>query len=86
MKRSRSFTDAYDETDNVLIEAKGTGSREAIRMAIGQLADYARFVDAGVTRAVLLPQRPRPDLEELMRSQGIVAIWKSRGFDDNQPS
>ena len=38
------LTDLYDKTRNNLIEAKGTGTRGAIRMAIGQLADYSRFL------------------------------------------
>ena len=32
-------------------------------MAIGQLADYRRFIEARPSCAVLLPERPRPDLE-----------------------
>ncbi len=37
------FTDAFDKLRNNLIEAKGSATRESIRMAIGQLADYGRF-------------------------------------------
>jgi hypothetical protein len=36
-------SDVYDATRRNLVEAKGTGTREAVRMAIGQLADYGRF-------------------------------------------
>jgi hypothetical protein len=57
------FSDLYDTTRNNLLEAKGTVKREAIRMAIGQLADYRRFIEARPSCAVLLPERPRPDLE-----------------------
>ena len=38
------FSDVYDVTRNNLLEAKGTVTREAIRMAIGQVADYRRFI------------------------------------------
>jgi hypothetical protein len=38
------FSDLYDLTTNTLIEAKSSVARTAFRMAIGQLADYARLV------------------------------------------
>jgi hypothetical protein len=76
--------DLYDSTRRNLIEAKGVGTREAIRMAIGQLADYRRFAPAGTQCAVLLPSRPRRDLEELLDSQGVQAVWRAEdGFADN---
>jgi hypothetical protein len=77
------FCDLRDATADSLVEAKGSVSREAIRMAIGQLADYRRFVDKGSTAAVLVPEEPRTDLLALLNSQGIEAIWPtSKGFDD----
>jgi len=36
--------------------------RNAIRMAIGQLCDYRRFVPAGVACAILLPELPREEV------------------------
>lgn len=77
--------DLYDETRNNLVEAKGSGTRGEVRMAIGQLTDYGRFVDPPPALAVLLPQRPRADLEQLLASTGIAAIWpaNSGGFEDN---
>jgi hypothetical protein len=46
----------------------------AMRMAIGQLADYARFAD--VRRlAVLMPEKPRPDLVALAASQKIEIVY-----------
>jgi hypothetical protein len=79
------FTDAYDKTRNNLIEAKGSVAREMIRMAIGQLADYSRFFHPRPRLAVLLPTHPRNDLEALLNSQGISAIWQSDNgtFEDN---
>jgi len=77
-------SDLYDATRKNLVEAKGTGTREAVRMAIGQLADYGRFADDGARQAVLLPERPREDLEALLRTQGIFCIWPTNaGFSDN---
>jgi hypothetical protein len=71
------FTDLYDATTGTLVEAKGTVERGAIRMAIGQLADYKRFIADGKPKhlAVLLPKAPRPDLIELLSSQGIELIY-----------
>jgi hypothetical protein len=52
------YCDLYDKMRNNLVEAKGSGTRGAVRMAIGQLADYARFIDPSPKRSVLVPQRP----------------------------
>lgn len=79
------FTDLYDGTTDLLVEAKGTVERNAIRMAIGQLADYSRLLkDPPAYRAVLVPSEPRKDLCELLFSQGIDLIYPSRnGFEDS---
>jgi hypothetical protein len=69
------FCDLRDVTNNSLIEAKGSVTRPAIRMAIGQLADYARFVGGSPTQAVLVPEQPRADLVDLLTSQGIAVVW-----------
>ncbi len=68
------YTDLYDATDDLLVEAKGTVSREAVRMAIGQLADYGRFVPAR-QRGILLPSKPRPDLLALAAAEDVIVIW-----------
>ena len=78
------YSDLYDQTRNNLVEAKGTGTREAVRMAVGQLADYCRFITPAPAQAVLLPERPRADLEALLLSQNLHAIWQDgRTFQDN---
>jgi hypothetical protein len=80
------LTDLYDATIGLLVEAKGTVQRNAIRMAIGQLADYKRFIDGGNPNhlAVLLPTEPRKDLCELILSQGIDLIYRTdSGFQDS---
>jgi hypothetical protein len=78
------YADLYDKTRNNLIEAKGSGTRAELRMALGQLADYGRFIKPPPRRAVLLPARPRADLEELLRSEDVAAVWQERsGFTDN---
>lgn len=73
------FCDLFDRTTNTLVEAKGSISRPAFRMAIGQLADYARLVDPAPQKAILLPEEPRADLLRLADSEGISVIWP----DDN---
>lgn len=80
------FTDLFDATTGLLVEAKGTVERSALRMAIGQLADYRRFIGDGQPKrlAVLLPAEPRSDLCELLISQEIDWIYPNgAGFDDS---
>ena len=70
------FTDLYDQTTSTLYEAKGTVTRNAIRTAIGQLADYKRFIPGGPKAlAVLLPSEPRQDLLELLHAEDVTAVW-----------
>ncbi len=77
--------DLYDEKRGNLIEAKSVVDRSSLRMAIGELADYAQFMPRRTQLAVLPPARPSADLEQLLRSQGIYAIWQSEPakFADN---
>jgi hypothetical protein len=71
------FCDIYDKTTNTLYEAKGTVARQAIRMAIGQLADYARLIKPSPRKALLVPQQPRNDLCNLLTQEGIEIVWGS---------
>jgi hypothetical protein len=77
------LSDLYDTTREHLVEAKGTGSRDAVRMALGQILDYSR-ARSKAKRAILLPSRPRPDLEALLRQHDVFAVWREgEGFADN---
>lgn len=67
------FNDIWVPAQNLLIEAKGTCTREAVRMAIGQLIDYGR-VKPAAEQALLLPERPRADLVSLIEAAGITLI------------
>jgi hypothetical protein len=69
------YSDLFNETRDQLIEAKSGVSRNDVRMAIGQLADYRRFIDPSVRCAVLLSSRPPDDLSDLLSRQGIAVIW-----------
>jgi len=73
------YCDLFDQTTNTMVEAKGSISRPAFRMAIGQLADYERLVEKSPHKAILVPEEPRPDLLRLAESQGIEVIWPDGG-------
>lgn len=78
--------DLFDDSDSTLVEAKGIVSREAVRMAIGQLLDYRRFEPGSPKLAVLLPWRPSTDLLDLIHSAGASAVWKGpAGFAAADP-
>ncbi|MFB7664138.1 restriction endonuclease [Kitasatospora sp. NPDC056138] len=74
------ITDLFDATTNRLIEAKGTVTREAVRMAIGQLFDYGRhFMELEPSRALLVPSKPRADLIGLCKYAQVDVIWPDNG-------
>ena len=67
--------DLFDETEQVLYEAKGTAHRFQIRLAIGQLLDYRRF-EAGTPKlAILVPSRPNDDIIDLCNGLDISVTW-----------
>jgi len=70
------FCDVYVKDLNLLVEAKGSTDRQSIRMAIGQLVDYGRFVPGGTQLAILLPSRPREDLVRLIEHAEIKMIYE----------
>ncbi|MDP9409168.1 MAG: restriction endonuclease [Actinomycetota bacterium] len=73
------FTDLYDVDRGELLEAKGTTTREAIRMAVGQLLDYRRFLPQDTKLALLVPDAVRQDLLSYCHSYGIGVIWPHGG-------
>jgi hypothetical protein len=76
-------SDVFDVTAHALIEAKGSGTRFAVRMALAQVLDYGRFKPDAL-RAVLLPSKPRDDLEQLMLAYDVYCVWETAaGFADN---
>lgn len=75
------YCDLFDKTTNTLYEAKGSVARPAIRMAVGQLADYARFIPSSPRKALLVPERPRRDLLALLEQENISVTWpEGAGF------
>ncbi|MFF1683661.1 MULTISPECIES: restriction endonuclease [unclassified Streptomyces] len=73
------LTDLFDYTTHTLVEAKGNATRGAVRMAIGQLLDYRRFIEPTPTLAILTPQEPRKDLRDLCAALSINVIWPENG-------
>ncbi|MCX4501601.1 hypothetical protein ACH4E9_11700 [Streptomyces anulatus] len=55
-------------------DARGTNTN--IRLAIGQLIDYTRFL-IDPNHAILLPHRPQKDLIKLAHRQQVALIWPS---------
>ncbi|MCI3225598.1 hypothetical protein [Streptomyces sp. NP-1717] len=75
-------TDLYDATAHVLYEAKGSNSREDVRMALGQILDYGRYVDMpeheGEPRLIiLLPAAPAPDMYNLLDRYDVGVVYRS---------
>ncbi|MCX8495936.1 MAG: hypothetical protein ORN51_07115 [Akkermansiaceae bacterium] len=67
------FTDTADITAGVLYEAKAHADRMSVRLALGQILDYSRYVQ-GVLLAVLLPEAPPADLVELLEAHNIGCV------------
>ncbi len=75
-------TDTFDRASNTLYEAKGTATRESIRMAIGQLLDYRRFISPEPACAILLQVRPAQDLVDLIHASGFSLVHRDEvGFN-----
>ncbi|MYT96339.1 MULTISPECIES: hypothetical protein [unclassified Streptomyces] len=75
-------TDLYDATDHVLYEAKGSNSREDVRMALGQILDYSRYVrsqqhEGEPKRVILLPSAPAPDMYSLLDRYDVGVVYRS---------
>lgn len=69
---------------NVLVEAKATDARYAIRTAIGQLYDYRRFEPSTPELAILVPREPIRDLRRLLDGLHIGCVWPhGSGFRDS---
>jgi hypothetical protein len=72
------FTDLYDPSRRLLVEAKASATRNDVRMALGQILDYGRSIDHA-HKAVLLPSQPPRDLESLLNDYGVGTIWPEVG-------
>lgn len=73
--------DLFDPVDNLLIEVKARAERDYLRLAVGQLYDYQRYLGFVVNLAVLVPRRPPGDLLGLLDSAHVDCIWpEGSGF------
>jgi hypothetical protein len=86
-ERQPLYCDLFNKTDHELIEAKGTVTREAIRLGLGQLLDYRRFITPIPQMVLLLPMQPRPDLQDLLQEHRVRVVWEERPgrFADRSP-
>lgn len=89
-KTSYLVTDLYDVTAHVLYELKSNCSREAVRMALGQLFDYARFVTfdnrpARPRLSIALPASPDVDLLGLLAEHRVALVHCGDGAFMNMP-
>jgi hypothetical protein len=77
-------TDAFDTSKKLLLEAKATTKRLAIRMAIGQLLDYSFWAPKGAGLAILVPRMPSDDLIKVAALANIDVVWQlpTGDFDD----
>ena len=71
--------DLWVETTRLLVEAKASSGRSAVRQAIGQLYDYADKEPQPVTKMLVVPERPADDLLEVLSSADIRAVWLTGG-------
>ncbi|MFE2939039.1 hypothetical protein ACFXKG_08260 [Streptomyces sp. NPDC059255] len=74
-------TDFFDATDYVLYEAQGSSDRDAVRIALGRLLDYRRYIkldnrEYEPKSVALLPSRPDADMEILLASHGTSLIYR----------
>ena len=69
------FTDLHDKTNGVLYEAKADATRNSVRVGLGQLLDYRRYVN-GRKCCLLLPAKPNDDLLELVSEYDIDVVWQ----------
>ncbi|CCQ47185.1 putative uncharacterized protein [Pseudarthrobacter siccitolerans] len=74
------FTDIHDKTNGVLYEAKADATRHSVRLGLGQLLDYRRYV-TGKSCRLLLPARPDADLLKLLSEYQIDTVWREGDGD-----
>lgn len=87
LKYNRFQCDGWEKERQNLIEAKASTRREDIRMAVGQLLDYAyqgKEIYQQPHMAILLPSKPNFASIKWLSPLQIGVIWRSgRSFFDN---
>ncbi|WP_210481536.1 hypothetical protein [Naasia sp. SYSU D00948] len=69
------FTDIHDVTGSVVYEAKASPDRPQVRLAVGQLMDYRRYLGDSVGVSALFPRRPAEDLPALLALAGVALSY-----------
>jgi hypothetical protein len=74
--------DYQTQKRDLLIEVKSSTNVADVRLAIGQLLDYRRFVNRpdATDLAVLLPEEPNAHVRELLKTCDILLLW----FEDKE--
>lgn len=81
------FTDTWDAVTRELYEAKGSVTRNDVRLAIGQLLDYRRHISPPPARCtVLLPSDPGADLTDLIHSSGMDLVYQDGNVFTRRPA
>lgn len=77
----------------MVVEAKASTSRSMIRMALGQILDYAFLLNQNqeflatlattddIIPAILLPTEPKKELLDLLHHHHLVVYWESDSGD-----
>ena len=67
-------TDLYDVTTDDLIEVKSSIAHETLRLALGQILDYERFISPKL-RTLVVPERPAQEMIDLFSTLAIRVAW-----------
>jgi hypothetical protein len=78
-ERHSLVTDTYDVTAGTLYEAKSGTDRATVRLGVGQLFDYLRFMPQATTGALLLPAEPSADVKQLVQHCGFRLVYRQLG-------
>jgi hypothetical protein len=80
--RADAYLPPREDAGGILFEAKSSAAREHVRLAIGQLLDYRRYIETEPKLAVLTPTPVPSDMLELLDELGIGIVWQSGdGFE-----
>jgi hypothetical protein len=70
------YTDLYDETTDDLIEVKSSNDRVTVRLALGQILDYARIIKP-THKTVVFPAKPVQGVVELLLDHQVCPVWQT---------
>lgn len=73
---SSLYTDVWDPDERELYEVKSSSSRQNVRMAVGQLLDYSRYIDGPEIKCVVvIPHDPGKDLQDFILELNMDLIY-----------